>query len=220
MKILFVDACARKNSRTRKLAEVLIEKLQNTDNPQDANNSGCTNNPEKSNILKETCDPKCTEKPVVEHLVITDKNLPEINEKAIIERDEDFQNRNFDKDIYKYAKQFATADIIVIAAPYWDLSFPASLKKYIEAITVTGITFRYSEEGYPTGLCNAEKLYYVTTSGGPIINEEFGYGYIKSMAQGMYGIKDCQCFSAQNLDIVGNDINAILEAAMTEIRNG
>ena len=30
----------------------------------------------------------------------------------------------------EYARQFAEADIIVIGAPFWDLSFPAVLKIY------------------------------------------------------------------------------------------
>lgn len=42
--------------------------------------------------------------------------------------------------MFKYAKQFAEADEIVIAAPYWDLAFPATVRIYFEAITVTGIT--------------------------------------------------------------------------------
>ena len=45
-----------------------------------------------------------------------------------------------------YAKQFAGADTIVIAAPFWDLSFPAILKTYIENIYVTGIVSRYSKK--------------------------------------------------------------------------
>ena len=36
--------------------------------------------------------------------------------------------------IFRYAKQFAEADTIVIAAPFWDFSFPAALKIYIENI--------------------------------------------------------------------------------------
>ena len=42
---------------------------------------------------------------------------------------------------FRYAHQFAQADRIVIAAPFWDLSFPALLKVYIEQVSVDGITF-------------------------------------------------------------------------------
>ncbi|MGN0989033.1 MAG: NAD(P)H-dependent oxidoreductase [Eubacteriales bacterium] len=36
--------------------------------------------------------------------------------------------------MFSYAKQFESVDVIVIFAPYWNLSFPASLKTYIENI--------------------------------------------------------------------------------------
>lgn len=48
-----------------------------------------------------------------------------------------------------------------------DLSFPARLKIYLENIYVTGIVSKYDENGRPRGLCRAERLYYVTTAGGP-----------------------------------------------------
>ena len=36
---------------------------------------------------------------------------------------------------------------------YWDLSFPAALKIYIEHAAVMGVTFHYTEEGRCEGLC-------------------------------------------------------------------
>jgi len=153
----------------------------------------------------------------ITHLKLWETELPEIDEIAIKNRNIDGKNNRFDAPVYDLAKQFAAADCIVIAAPFWDLSFPAVLKKYIEAITVSGITFRYSEQGIPIGMCRAEKLLYVTTAGGPIFNDEFGYGYIKTMAQQMYGIGDCVCFKAENLDIIGADVESIIKTAEKQI---
>ena len=48
------------------------------------------------------------------------------------------------------ARQFRDADRIVIAAPFWASSYPASLKAYIEDIDVVGILYRYGERG-PVG---------------------------------------------------------------------
>ena len=42
--------------------------------------------------------------------------------------------------MFDYANAMAQADMIVIAAPYWDMSFPASLKIFLEAASVVGIT--------------------------------------------------------------------------------
>ena len=111
------------------------------------------------------------------------------------------------------ALQFAEAQTIVIAAPYWDLSFPAMLKQYLEQVNVVGITFKYSEEGVPIGLCRADKLFYVTTAGGYYVPEEFGFGYVKALAQNYYGIQDVRKIEAVGLDIVGADVNAIMTDA-------
>ncbi len=123
----------------------------------------------------------------------------------------------FDDDMFSLARQFAQADTIVIAAPYWDLSFPATLKQYIEAINVLGITFLYTPEGYPKGLCKADKLYYVTTAGGSYLPEEFGFGYIKALAQNFYGIKEVEMIKATGLDVKGADVEAIMGEATGKI---
>ena len=127
------------------------------------------------------------------------------------------KDKNYSHPMFKYAKQFANADIILISAPYWDLSFPAILKTYIENINVNGITFSYSEKGYPVSLCKAKKLIYITTSGGPIISEDFGFGYIKSLAENFYGINDTHYIKAEGLDIRGVNIQEILKKAKKEI---
>ena len=105
----------------------------------------------------------------------------------------------------------------MISAPYWDLSFPAILKTYFENINVNGITFSYSEQGYPISLCKAKKLIYITTAGGPIISDEFGFGYIKSLAENFYGIKDVIYIKAEGLDIYGANVPKILENVKQEI---
>ena len=103
----------------------------------------------------------------------------------------------------------------MIAAPYWDLSFPAALKQYFEQINVLGITFLYTPEGFPKGLCRAKKLYYVMTAGGMYVPEEFGYGYVKGLAQSFYGIRDCELIKAVGLDIDGADAEKIMKECMS-----
>ena len=96
---------------------------------------------------------------------------------------------NYDVPMFDMAKQFAAADCIVIAAPFWDYSFPALLKTYLENIYVTGIVSRYGPDGQPVGLCRAKKLYYVTTAGGPYV-PTFSYDCIKALAQIAFGIPE------------------------------
>ena len=142
----------------------------------------------------------------------------DITDEAFLkQRDSLIAKRMFDDDSFKLARQFAKADAIVIAAPYWDLSFPAALKQYIEKINVLGITFEYTAEGYPMGLCKADKLYYVMTAGGNYVPEEFGYGYIKALAENFYGIKEVRLIKATGLDIFGNNPEEIMAEAISGI---
>ena len=131
-------------------------------------------------------------------------------------RDELLAAKQYDHPMFCFAKQFAAADTIVIAAPYWDLAFPAKVRAYLEEISVSGITFRYGENGIPQGLCKAKKLIYVTTAGGPII-QNFGFEYVKALAQGFYGVSDVSLVKAEGLDVWGNDSAKILEQAKTNI---
>lgn len=184
-KILFVDACPRKRSRTRILAEALLDRLDG-----------------------DIC-----------RLWLPGENIPELDEDAVNKRSNDGDKDDFSSPVYRYSRQFAEADIIVIAAPFWDLSFPAILKKYIESVSVSGITFRYNEQGIPEGLCNADKLFYVTTAGGPIYNPEFGFGYIETLSKMMFGIKDVRLFKAEFLDIWGNDPEQIILDSIKDIQS-
>ena len=148
----------------------------------------------------------------VEEVKLYEQELLPLSLKEIELRDISAKNKDFSNDIYNLPKQFIRADVIVIAAPYWDLMFPAVVKNYFEKITVNGLTFAYGENGVPHGLCKAKKLIYVTTAGGPIIHN-FGYEYVLALAKSFYGIKDVQCVKAQGLDVYGADVSKIIEQA-------
>ena len=130
--ILYVNACVRKDSRTKQLAEYLLSKL----------------------------DGEITE------VRLSEISFPLQDESFLYRRDQLLADKRFDDPVFDLARQFAAADQIVIAAPYWDYSFPAALKQYLEQVSVIGVTFYYTPEGIPKGLCQAKGLYYVTTTGG------------------------------------------------------
>ena len=148
-----------------------------------------------------------------EEIRLEDCPFPVVTEAWLQQRDQLISKGDFQHPMFDPARQFAQAETVVIAAPYWDLSFPAMLKQYIEQINVVGLTFRYSEEGVPIGLCRAKKLFYVTTAGGAFVPDEFGFGYVKALAQNFYGIRDVQLIQAVGLDLMGADVEAILKAA-------
>lgn len=155
----------------------------------------------------------------VEELTIFEENLLPLNGKTLALRDKMTANQNFDHPIFKYAKQFAKADAIVLAAPFWDLSFPSALKIWLEYVMAKEITFRYTEEGFPCGLCKAKKLFYVSTAGGPVLSAHMGFSYVDGLAKSYFGIPETVLFSAENLDVVGADTAAILTKAKEEIDN-
>ncbi len=181
--ILFVNACVREESRTKRLADDLLVRLGEP----------------------------------AEELRLSDVVFPVVDEAFLRKRNLLIADEAFDDPLFAMARQFAAADHIVIAAPYWDLSFPAALKQYFEQINVLGVTFVYTPEGFPRGLCRARRLYYVTTAGGSYVPEEYGFGYVKALAQGFYGIQDVRCIKATGLDIVGSDVEALLHASRVSI---
>ena len=113
--------------------------------------------------------------------------------------------------------QPGSVDTVVIAAPYWDLTFPAVLRLYLEQVSVAGIAFRYTHLGRPIGLCRARRLYYVTTAGGPIGARNLGFQYVQELAGSFFGIPRLTCFSAEKLDMLDTDVPAILQQAVAEM---
>ena len=155
----------------------------------------------------------------VEELALFEENLLPLNGKTLALRDKMTANQNFDHPIFKYARQFAKADTIVLAAPFWDLSFPSAVKIWLEYVMAKELTFRYTEEGFPCGLCRAKKLFYVSTAGGPVLPSHMGFSYVDALAKSYFGIPETVLFSAENLDVVGADTAAILTKAKEEIDN-
>ena len=158
--ILFINACVREGSRTKRLADHVLAGMEDKE---------------------------------IREVRVWELDLPKVDEAFI-----------------DLGKDFAAADTIVIAAPYYDLSFPSMLKQYLEQICVVGLTFFYNEQDQPETLCRAKKLYYVTTAGGPIISDAYGYGYVRELVQTFFGIPETTQVKAEMLDIIGYDAEAIL----------
>ena len=143
--------------------------------------------------------------------------FPAVDEDFLRARDRLLAEGNFAHPLFALARQFSQADEIVIAAPFWDLSFPAALKAYFEQINAVGVTFRYTEEGIPQGLCRARRLIYVTTAGGAFFPEDYGFGYVKALARNFYGIRDVELVKATGLDLEGAPVERILSDCEEEI---
>lgn len=122
-------------------------------------------------------------------------------------KDEESKNNS----ILKYAYEFADADKYIIAAPMWNLSFPAILKAYIDYVSVSGITFKYTTEG-PVGLLNNKKAVHIVSRGGAYDNSpyEMGDRYLRTIL-GFFGIKDIETIAIDNLDVIGVNVEEKVE---------
>ena len=116
----------------------------------------------------------------------------------------------------KYAYQFVEADKYIFAAPMWNLSIPAILKAYIDYISVTGITFKYTAEG-PVGLCQNKKAIHIVTRGGEYedMPYEMGDRYLRTIL-GFFGIEDIQTLAVDNTDSNPEGLEEILSQAIQQ----
>ena len=105
------------------------------------------------------------------------------------------------------AKSIADADRIVIAAPFWDMSFPAVLKCFFEQTSLYDITF--TDTGKTClGLCKAPKVLYITTRGMDIPTGdplEQATPYLKALAT-LWNLGRLTTIAAQNMDYSAPDV--------------
>ena len=150
-------------------------------------------------------------------LKLAEEPLQPLDAAALNRRSLLLEQGHFEDSSLRYARQFAAADEIVIAAPYWDLSFPSLLKVYLERVCAIPVTFRYDEHDRPVGLCRAKRLSYLMTAGGPILPPNHGYLYVKDLAQNFFGIPETKLFAAELLDIAGRDPELQLQKAIKQV---
>ncbi len=189
-KLLFVNGCIRgEDSRTYQLCRYFIEKFM------ESGASGSW---------------------TVEEIELDKSGIEPLDRETLILRDNLLNGGNLDHPMFAAAKQLIEADMILIGAPYWDLSFPAKVKIYLERCSVTGLTFIYDDCGIPAGQCRADALVYLTTSGSAIGSFNFGYDYVRGLCS-LFGIPETYFASAEELDIIGKDVPAIMESAKDKI---
>ena len=186
--VLFVDCCIRReDSRTKKLADYFLEGLAKKEGYH------------------------------VKKLCLMDESISYFTDGFFAQREALLAAKQLDHPRFRYAKEFAQADKIVIAAPFWDLSFPALLKVYIENLCVEGITFAAGETGC-FGICKADHMVYLTSRGGLYENNpmEMGSRYMEAMSH-FFGIQSYDCVAAEGLDAGIRPVEDILQDAKKEI---
>ena len=116
------------------------------------------------------------------------------------------------------SRRIAAADRIVIAAPFWDMSFPSALKVFFENMSLFHITFD-SDDRQCYGLCRCSRVLYITTRGMDIHTGdplEQATPYIRALSH-LWGLGELYVVSAENLDYsTPEEVGRKIQAAITE----
>lgn len=137
------------------------------------------------------------------------KKLPEASQKEVHR-------------IVELIEQFKSADVYVIAAPMWSLSFPSPLKEYMDCIITDGKTIRISEDKIEGLLDDKPRsMVYVQSSGGKItlLNSLFlnkGLHYIKDIMK-VLGITKFQELLVDGTGTTQKEKESAIESALTQI---
>lgn len=84
------------------------------------------------------------------------------------------------------SEQFINADKYIFVTPFWNFSYPPVMKAYLDAVSVAGKSFKYTEDGVPVGLLNNKKAVHIQARGGfyseaPFSDLEMGNRHIQIM---------------------------------------
>lgn len=188
MKLLFVDCCISQRgegSRTKRLAKAYLDAF-----------------------LKS--HPGTEVEMVTPEMLLA---LRPFDAAMLDERDALAAEKRWDAPVFALARQLRGADAVVVAAPYWDLSYPVALRTYIEYVSANGLTYHYEADGCH-GDCRAERLVYLTTGGDVEREDSVGVAHWRQLAA-MFGAKRFDYVFAGGLDLVPERTEALLAAQCT-----
>ena len=133
----------------------------------------------------------------VEKIVLEADSYPVVGKRILEERSSGY----VPQEIVETAKKVADADRLVIAAPFWDMSYPSALKVFFENMSLFNITFANNGKEF-TGLCKCEKVLYITTRGMNIKTGEAleqATPYIRALSR-LWGLGELTVIAEENMD--------------------
>ena len=185
--LLFVNACFRNESRTERLARAWLRRHDHGDK------------------IVELALAKASVAPL-------DAGGPS----PIGEYGNAVATTTYDHPMFDFAKQFAQAGEIVVAAPVWNYALPAKLHDYLELVCSQGVTFDIDGAGEYVGLCKARRLTLVTTAGGiaPAPEDDHAFGYVRTLARRFWHIPQVDLVACWGMDAPGTDVDALIANAL------
>lgn len=189
-KILKIDSSIRKNeSYSRDLTNELVVRI---------NNGG--------DYEVVTRDLSCGMDPITESWVLANNTPGD-------ERDDSQRSLLLLSDAL--ISELKESDIIVVGVPIYNFGIPAPLKMWIDQVTRSKVTFKYTDSG-PVGLLENKKAYIVIASGGTRLKSDIDFvsDYIVHIL-GFLGVDDVTFIDSSGL---GSGSSDVTEMAMNEIK--
>ena len=134
----------------------------------------------------------------------------------------DDKDRKEVQTIRELCDQFASANVYVIAAPMWSLSFPAPLKEYLDCILQDQKTIKFEDKKIVPLLADKPRsLVYIQSSGGeipwllkPVMNK--GVNYVETILK-LTGIKHFEELLVDGTGYTKDDLKEAIDKAIDKI---
>lgn len=181
--ILKIDASLRKaGSYSRDLTDKLIRQLTG-EQASSEKSSG-----ENSNVII---------RDLLEGIPLIDEAWTKANFTALDERTIEQKECLIASDVL--VDELNNADQIVIGLPIYNFGVPTAFKAWLDQVTRSKLTFRYTDDG-PVGLVNNKKAYIVIVSGGTKLGTELDFvsDYLRHVL-GFIGITDVSIIDSSGL---------------------
>jgi len=151
-KVLIVSYTPRENSNTKKLLDFAVEKLK-----------------AQAEKVNQTIEFSTVDLAREEVPMLQEKELNLYVKRNLGGQTLSAEEEKILKPIDDYCIGILNADLVIIAYPVYNFTFPGPVKCWFDAILQAGRTFKYTETGFE-GMLKGKKAIVLTTSGGEYSN--------------------------------------------------
>ncbi|MFH1850373.1 MAG: NAD(P)H-dependent oxidoreductase [archaeon] len=119
----------------------------------------------------------------------------------------------------RMTRQLKKADVVVLATPMYNFSFPAAVKAWFDSVMLKGETWDAGKGGY-IGMMKGKKALLLMASGGAYDKESSSYEHAVSLAKvefGFMGFTDVRAVTAEGMNMVP-DKDKVISDAQEEVR--
>ncbi len=120
----------------------------------------------------------------------------------------------------RYAQSVREADIVVLATPMFNFSYPAIIKAWFDSVMYKGTTWSAGDKGY-YGLCTESKAVLLFASGGAYTGAAKAADHLTPIVEFSFnfmGFKEFKAINAGGINLPGSDAEKIVATAQAEAR--